>query len=389
MSSVLGLVIALAISQPPAAAPASARLSGRVTAEGTNAPLADARVILLPTAPQRMAQPPQRPFGPPPQSITDQDGHFAFGSLRPGEYRIEVQRTGYAPLGVEGRGRTITLAAGQSVDNVELQMQKGAVISGRILSPSGEPQSDVQVTAMRRMPAPPTAATAMSPRLMPAPMQGMPPQTNDLGEFRIAGLAPGEYYVAASPRPQMMFGGPGVTPPSPTASRTTIATTFYPGTTDAAAAQPIQVARGAEVGNISFTLQALPAFRVSGVVVDEEGTPVADAMVMLMRDMRSGSFVPGPGSNGRSGPNGRFTITNVVAGTYRANASVPMMMNSGGVVSWSSSGGSGTGVTTTTTTTSTGGATVTSAGARTMEPVEVVVSDADVPGIRIVVRRPQ
>jgi hypothetical protein len=61
-----------------------------------------------------------------------------------------------------------------------------------------------------------------------------------------------------------------------------------------AAAQPIAVAAGAEVGNISFTMQSAPAFRVSGIVVDENGDPVADAMVMMMGDPRSGIFM-GPG----------------------------------------------------------------------------------------------
>jgi len=199
-------------------------------------------------------------MGPPPQAITDQDGRFAFPHLRPGEYRIDVQRTGYAPLeGDGGRGRTIQVADGQSAE-VQLQLQKGAVISGRILAPSGEPQTDVRVMALRRVQGPQTQT-----RLMPAPMQGMQ-QTNDLGEFRLAGLPPGEYFVSASPQMQSPFGGPGVAPPAPTApgkTGTTITTTYYPGTTDAAAAQPIAVARGAEVGNISFMLQSLPAFRNS------------------------------------------------------------------------------------------------------------------------------
>ena len=64
--------------------------------------------------------------------------------------------------------------------------------------------------------------------------------------------------------------------------RTTTATTFYPGTTDQVAALPIAVAAGAEVGNINFAMQTLPSFRVSGIVVDQDGKPVGGAMVMLM-----------------------------------------------------------------------------------------------------------
>jgi hypothetical protein len=401
MTPVLGLVVAVTLAQtpqtsqgsPPQPAAPTARLAGRVTVEGTNAPLSDARVVLMPMFAR--GTPPPRPMlamGPPPQAITDQDGRFAFPHLRPGEYRIDVQRTGYAPLeGDGGRGRTIQVADGQSAE-VQLQLQKGAVISGRILAPSGEPQTDVRVMALRRVQGPQTQT-----RLMPAPMQGMQ-QTNDLGEFRLAGLPPGEYFVSASPQMQSPFGGPGVAPPAPTApgkTGTTITTTYYPGTTDAAAAQPIAVARGAEVGNISFMLQSLPAFRVSGVVVDEDGKPVGGAFVNLMNDPRSGPMFMGPGGSARTSDDGRFTIASVVAGSYHATASVPIIMNggAGGVATWSSSVGSasggpiasgGRGVVT-------GGAMVGAGGggAGMNPPTEVVVADADVTGVRIVARKPQ
>ena len=390
MTPVLGLVVAVTLAQtpqpaqipPPQPGAPTARLAGRVTVEGTNAPLADARVVLV-FALRRMPQRPMFPIGPPPQATTDQDGRFAFPHLRPGEYRVEVQKTGYAPLDEAGQGRTIELADGQSIDNLQVPMQKGAVISGRILAPNGEPQTDVLVLAMRRVSGPPAAP---NPRLVPVPMQGSQ-QTNDIGEFRIAGLAPGEYFVSAAPRGQSPFGGPGVELPAATASRTTLTATYYPGTIDIAAAQPIAVARGAEVGNISFTLQAAPAFRVSGIVVDEDGNPVGGAMVTLMRDPRGGTFMPGPPAGGQSTTNGRFTIGSVVAGTYRANASLPVRMNPGGVASWSSSGGSSG--STVVTGGLVNGATTTAVGGAIHEPIEIVVGDSDITGVRIVVRKPQ
>ncbi|HJZ74405.1 MAG TPA: carboxypeptidase-like regulatory domain-containing protein [Vicinamibacterales bacterium] len=392
MHAMLQLIVAVTLVQNPAPAPApsaAGRLAGQVTVEGTNAPLADARVMLFPGA---RPTPMTMPYGPPPQTTTDQNGRFAFSGLKPGEYRIDVQRTGYAPLEDTGRGRTIQLAEGQSIDNFAIQLQKGAVITGRIVSPSGEPQSDVRVMALRRFSGPGTQS-----RLIPAPMQGMQ-QTNDLGEFRLSGLPPGEYYVSAAPHMPSPFGGPGVMPPpAQGTARTTLATTYYPGTTDAATAQPIAVARGAEVGNISFMLLTLPAFRVSGIVVDEKGSPIAGAMIMLMSDPRNGTFM-GPAGNGRSGEDGRFAIDNVVAGTYRASASVPIAIGgpgAGGMVSWSS-GGSTTvspsgGVS--------GGVVIASSGAgqgvvpgggwQADPPTEVVVGDSNVAGVRIVTRRPQ
>jgi carboxypeptidase family protein len=388
---VLALIVAISLGQTvPAAQPAGARLAGRVTVEGTNAPLADARIVLVPAG-RVMIQ----PFGPPPQTTTDQDGRFAFAGLRPGEYRINVERTGYAPLDEPGRGRTVQLAEGQSIEDLQLQLQKGAVIAGRILAPSGEPEPDVRVIALRRLEGPRTL-----PRLVPAPMLGLQ-QTNDLGEFRISGLAPGEYYLSATPRQSPPFGGPAVAtaPATAGASQMTLATTFYPGTTDQAAAQPIAVARGAEVGNVSFTLLSLPAFRVTGIVVDDEGKPIAGAFVSLLPFPRE-PIVMGTMDSGRSGDDGRFVIDKVVAGTYRATAAVPIVMRAGrgGPATWSSDAATAGGVSAGVVGGVTGGVIVSGGGAVSFaggggkgadQATDVVVADGDVTDVRVVARRPQ
>jgi protocatechuate 3,4-dioxygenase beta subunit len=363
---VVSVFLALFINQ--AAAPTTGGITGRIVADGTNAPIADARVLVFP------AGRPTGPMGLPPQAITDQDGRFAFGKLAPGEYRLDVQKTGFAPLNEPmTQPRTFTVAAGQPL-SVDLRLQRGGVISGRVLDARGEPMTDANVIAMRRMPAPPNGVR--QPRLLPAPMRG-PQQTNDLGEFRIAGLAPGEYVIAATRHGFLpALGGPGVPPPRSSASgaHTTMVTTFYPGTADQAGAQVVTVAAGTEAGNIVFTMQSAPAFRVSGIVVDESGTPIENAMVMLMSDPRSGPMM-GPIGSGRSDASGRFAIEEVPTGSYRANASVMMS------VSGTGSGGIGAVST---------GYTSFSSGpiGGIAQSAEIIVADADVKGVRVVTRRP-
>ncbi len=364
MQALVVLLVSLSLSQGTPAA-TTGRIAGRVTVRGANTPIAGARILLFPAGPQSGS------IGMPPQITTDQDGRFAFEQLAPGAYRLDVQKTGFAPLITPGtRPSTIQVAAGQTVDGVQVQLQKGGVIAGKVLDPSGEPIADARIMALRRVDLP---AGAAAPRLVPAPMQGLQ-QTNDLGEFRVSGLAPGEYYIAAQPGGAVALGGPAATSGSAGTARTALTTTFFPGATDQAGAQSVTVASGAEVGNIVFTMQSAPAFRVSGVVVDEDGTPVARAMVMLMGDPRNGMFM-GPAGRTQTQDDGRFVIGDVPSGSYRVMATVPFTFGTAGT----GGGISGGAFTTFSSGTSSVG---------TAPPPEVVVTDNDIGGLRVVVRRP-
>jgi protocatechuate 3,4-dioxygenase beta subunit len=356
----LSLLVALSLGQAPAVGQ-TGRIAGRVTLAGPNTPVSGARVMLIPTTPPtRSAAGGSGLVGMPPQTTTDDDGRYTFENLTPGAYRINIQKSGLAPLTAEGPGAPpgpiIQVAAGQSVD-VDRQLQKGAIISGRVLDPRGEPMPDVSMMVMRRVTL---GRSGLPARLIPA---GQGQQTNDLGEFRIAGLASGDYYVAAIPRPEMFASN--ATAAATSAPRTTLARTFYPGTTDESAAQVLNVTAGNELNNISFGLQSTAAFRVSGVVVDEDGNVVGNAMVMLSGDGMSGNFGPGP--NARTQADGRFVIIDVPAGSYRVHAT-PMMTagGSGGIGSVSFSSSSSTGA---------------------APPPPIVVTDADVTGLKVVTPR--
>src|SRR5678815_4926205 len=76
---------------------------------------------------------------------------------------------------------------------------------------------------------------------------GSPSSSNDIGEFRIYGLSPGDYYVAATPRAQG-------NPLDVSADRTGYAQTYYPGTPDMSAAQRVHVSSGDTVSNIVIGL---------------------------------------------------------------------------------------------------------------------------------------
>ena len=376
MLAIGSLLVALTLTQAAPAAVQTGRVSGRVVLEGANTPVSGARIILIPTAR------PVGPMGPPPQATTDQNGTFGFERVAPGTYRLDVQKTGLVAL--DSRlAPQVTVAPGQSIE-INPQMQKGGVIAGRLLDAIGEPIPDARMMVFRRPPANSTMPGDF--RLVPALNPGT--QTNDIGEFRLSGLAPGEYFVAAAPRPAMMFGAAAFNSAGArSAVRTALATTYYPGTIEQASAMPVVVAAGAEVGNISFTLQPVPAFRVSGLVVDEEGKPLAGAMVMLIADPRTGAF-SGPVGNAKASDDGRFEIDGVVAGAYRANASVPVSISTGGGVTGGVVAGVSGGVMVSGTSS---GAVTWSSGPMSSamdQAPDVIVADADVSGIRVVARRP-
>ena len=211
----------------------------------------------------------------------------------------------------------------------------------------------------------------------PAMPAGQPSQTNDIGEFRISGLAAGDYYVTASPAPTSPFGS------SSTSGDTTPITTFYPGSPEIAGAQVISVAAGQTIAGLEFSMLSARGFTVSGAVVDEMNRPVGGAMVMLMPTQMVG---PGLRGSSRTRPDGTFTIGRVAPGSYRLNASVPVTVSGGGgtvstgggTVTWGASGGVASGA---------GGLVTYSSAAGPGSTTQVTVGDADVTGITVVVRQ--
>jgi len=372
-----------------AAVPQQAVVSGAVFEAGSNMPVAGAQVTLI----SFVFRP--RP-GPPPEPLvaaTDQNGRYQFAALEPGRYRVSVQKAGFATM--LGRGvPEVTLKAGDRRTDVNVTIQRGGAVVGRVLDENGEPIANANVTAWRRPPVANGAAALARFGLVPA---GALAQTNDLGEFRLFGLAPGDVYVQATSRPDFVRSAS----PRPTVPLAT----YFPGTADVVGAMPITVAPGQTSGEITITMISAPAFEVSGVVADESGRPVENTLVRLEIDRAPGDppmpLVVGMRS-ARSDKAGRFTIGGVVNGSYTllaiapvllsardaapggaVGAAVPTTFTSGTVTGGVVSGFVGGGVTAETV----NGVTTQyrdDAGTR----VAVTVNDASVAGVDVVVRAP-
>jgi carboxypeptidase family protein len=279
----------------------TARIAGRVVAADTGAPLRRAMVRLMGGG-IREAQ----------TISTDPEGNFAFSNLPAGTYSLMAQKTsfltmqyGQKRIGV-GPGKPIKVTEGQTVDRIEVALIRGGVISGRVFDDVGEP-------------VPNTMVQAIKPRTDAMGIGSSAVQTDDLGQFRLHGLQPGEYIIAAMPR-NMMGGGDML-------DRTGYAQTFYPGTPNAAEAQRVTVQPGMETPNVQVTLTLMPLAKVSGYVSDAAGGKLPQGGSVQLRPA-SGMPMGFGGMGSGIRPDGSFAINGVAPGAYnvevRAGGAEPL-----------------------------------------------------------------
>jgi Carboxypeptidase regulatory-like domain len=279
-----------------------ARIAGVVVDAESRTPLRGVRVVLFIEKPS----PPPPWLRGPHVLITDRDGRFTFDRLTAGTFRIDAMKAGYVRPSDPNERPVFTIADDEPVDGVTVPLRKGGAIAGRILDRAGEPMTESRVGVMPWTPAAIGVLGTPGPSTM----------TNDLGEFRLFGLAPGDYILVATPQsPFACFDCGGFDQP-------VLISTYYPGTTERAAARPVKVAAGRTTGGIELTLQSGPSFRISGVVVDTRGRPVEGARIVLRIDPPG--FAPGnlPGETQTDG-DGRFLFERVAAGQYRLLAMPP------------------------------------------------------------------
>ncbi|HEY7292777.1 MAG TPA: carboxypeptidase-like regulatory domain-containing protein [Vicinamibacterales bacterium] len=235
-------------------------------------------------------------------TFTDATGRYELGGLPAGLVTVVAVKPNYVRSSwgeerPEGPGKRVTLTDAQRLDAIDFKLQRSGVIVGRIVDEVGEPVTDAGVHAMRYQ------FIQGARRLMPS---GRVAQTNDLGEFRLYGLSPGQYYVSAILRSNTF----GITE---TSDQTAYAPTFYPGTGNLADAHKLAVAPGQTISGINLTLLPIQTATVTGRVVDSDGRPSTTNMIMVSQ--RTGSAVlnmmPYPVTS-----EGTFTLHGLTPGDY-------------------------------------------------------------------------
>jgi len=136
---------------------------------------------------------------------------------------------------------------------------------------------------------------------------GQAGQTNDLGEFRITGLpAANTTWQRARGRSRRSHAHP--------CERHDDGDDLLSGAPEISAAQRSSCRARRPSAAFQFLMMSAPAFSISGVVVDDMERPLRGAMVSMM-PCRSR---PRGAARVRSHTiDGTFTLSNVIAGTYR------------------------------------------------------------------------
>jgi Carboxypeptidase regulatory-like domain len=272
-------------------------IRGRILDAATGRPLSRAEVRVLPNPTQIESR----------IALTGADGRYAIGGLPAGTYTVSATkpnfvRTSWGEPRPEGPGKRIPVGDGETIPNIDLRLKRTGVVMGKVVDEFGDPVTDVFVTPMRYQ------FVQGSRRLV---QSGRGSQTNDIGEFRVYGLTPGQYYISATLR----NFNPVTVSASDAPDRSAYAPTFYPGTGNLADAQRLAIEPGQSIAGITLMLLPIQAARVSGSAIDGEGKPMGGMINVVQRvgaAMIGNMAVP-------IRPDGKFTVA-LTPGDYTLRA---------------------------------------------------------------------
>lgn len=277
-------------------------------------------------------------------AVTDEAGTFELKDLPPGRFHLSATRPGFVSAAYGAKrpnrpGSTINLADGERTTGIALRLLPGAVITGTVRNPHGEPSPGVRVVVLRS-----ALRYDTGERTLVSVAGGLGSTTDDRGMYRVYGLPPDDYFVVASPGPglnrpdsdlteisaqevewatrQLRAAASALTP-APAPGRA-VATTpvFFPGVAAQASASVVSVKAGEERSGVDILLALTPTAKLTGSVVAGGGVLPSPLQVNVVAH----DSIPGIAFSGfwtaRVDKDGRFVSAGLPPGDYTVTVRV-------------------------------------------------------------------
>ena len=250
-------------SAPPPAEPALYRIAGRTVSAADGHALQGATVRIVNTKTQQAVA----------STLSGEDGSYEVTKLKADKYSLDAVTGGYLVSPYDEHDNfssAIVTGAGVDTESLILRITPAGIISGRITDEAGDPVRNAIVTVYREN------REEGSSRVT----QFRNSTTNDLGEYELTSLPPGNYFAAAKAtpwyavHPQLVNSANSVKTAGSVDHHLDVAyaTTFYPDAMDSDDAIPIPVRAGDHVDiDMHLRPQAAVALTVhaSGVQLQE------------------------------------------------------------------------------------------------------------------------
>lgn len=294
----------LSLQQSPPQAddkPKFGTVSGTVLDDRTGTPLRRARVSLRP-----------RVSGLADMTVETTDaGNFRIAGIEPGHYGLVAARDGYLGPGIPRRGpfrmpRVFKIEAGDEIRDVEFRMEPWAVVDGKVrYFDNADPAVGIPVYLYRK-----AYARGRQSYIVAAQTR-----TDDRGYFRMHGLTPGSYTLAAiydKPIDRVRKEDAPLDAPSREPS---YASVFYPSGQRITDAMPVRLQAGQELTGLDMSLERAESIRVTGSIRDScTGLLSAGANLEVARVDDKGALLAANAEVLQQ--SGEFTIRGLTPGTY-------------------------------------------------------------------------
>jgi hypothetical protein len=250
-------------------------------------------------------------------TTSDDDGRFVVDRLPAGTYRLSAEHRGFVAGNVGerrpgGKGAPVVIAAGARQE-VIVRLTRHAVVSGTVRGPTMPLPAGARVRAMRRV----TIDGGL--RTIPAPARGG--EVDSGGEYRLYGLAPGEYVLAVESR----FDPILIDEEQAGRQILGFVTVYFPGTTELDRASEVAVSAGEERVGVDIAAQPVRLANLVATIPPGGTTAGSGPFVQLVPTFgdpaqpKPGFFQPDTGHFVASLlPPGRYVL---VAGMTRGHVS--------------------------------------------------------------------